>query len=330
MPRLPSPELSPDWWKDVKPDAVRGRDLDKALRELEKAEEACAKDASATRKVEKAVRSLARAVTRTIRECDEDADEDVIDALGELVELAEERLEELESQGDDPLFDVKRLRDQMRFLRKTPMTFALGLGTGDEIFFTLDRYKTGVPLMTQLKKASGCGLATYGIASAEGGELCLDVRGRSLSGLKKRVREFLQENQPLPYQKVRLGKPEKKKPEDDASAFARKLAKAVNGRRKKVEQALEDALARLRALERDADGDAAARARGLRTSLEGLRDEGRERVQRVKQAAESLLAKEEPESRKALEKAAKRAVQGYQEVERKLDEGLAWLDSEAS
>ena len=334
VPSIPSPELSPNWWKDVKPEGVRGRELEKALKEFEKAEKACAKDPSSSKKVAKAVKSLTRAVSKATRECDSDEDEDVIDALADLVELAEERLEELESQGDDPLLDVRRLRDQMRLLRKMPMTFALGLGTGDEIYFTLDRYVTGVPLMTKLKKASGCGLATYGIASAEGSELCLEVKGPSLSGLKRRVREFLKDNQPLPMQKVRLGKPkEEERPapsKGDEVAFARKIAKAVNGKRKKIEQEVDDALARLREFEREAEGEAVERASELRETLEGLRAEGRKRVKRVKGTAEVLLQQKSPAARKALEKAAKSAAQGYQEARREIDESLDWLDSEVS
>lgn len=344
VPRLPDPELTPGWWKSVCPDGVRGRELDRALRELERAEKDFEKDRSSSDKIARAVKSLTKAVSRTTRECDDDEHEDVIDALEELVELAEERLEEAEEEAEDPLFDTQRLREQMRFLRTMPMTFALGLGRGDEIYFTLDRYASGEHLMDKLKGASGCGFATHGVARAEGKVLYLDLQGRPLSGLKSRMREFLRDHQPLPMVRFQLGKPEEEeeapgpaatgarsasgaRPRGEALAFARKVAKAVQHERTKLEALREKTFARLDAVEHANDSSATSDARQHRREIDVVRDEGKKRVVRVTTVAKTLLADgSNEETRAALEKAALRAMRAFQRLRQEIDEAVEWLE----
>lgn len=342
MSSISRPELSSGWWKDVKPASVRGRDLETALKAIEKAEKACKKDPLSTDGMAKAVKSLKSAVSRTTRECKDD--KDVADALADLLELAEGRLEELESRGDDPLLDVHFLRDMMRWLKKAPMVFAVAVGSGDRTYLTLDRYKKGVPLMSKLKEVSGCSLATYGIASAQGKQLWLDVQGPAVSGLEKRVRDFLKDNQPLPFKQVRLGKPEEEGGDDRASAraekaqaeavdVARKIAKAVNKQRKKVEKEVKQTVDKLREIEKKAaekaETDAERQAGRMRKALEDSYVEGRKKLVQVKQTAEELLEQKSKDARKALEKAARAAGKGFQDTRKKVEEGRDWLESEA-
>lgn len=342
MSSISRPELSSGWWKDVKPANVRGRDLETALKEIEKAEKACKKDPLSTDGMAKAVKSLKSAVSRTTRECK--GDKDVADALADLLELAEGRLEELEARGDDPLLDVRFLRDMMRWLKKGPMVFAVAVGSGDRTHLTLDRYKKGVPLMSKLKEASGCSLATYGIASAQGKELWLDVQGPAVSGLEKRVRDFLKDNQPLPFKQVRLGKPEEEEGADDgptaqaekaqkeAVDVARKIAKAVNKQRKKVEKEVKQTVDKLREIEKKAaekaETDAERQAGRMRKAVEESYVEGRKKLVQVKQTAEELLEQKSKDARKALEKAARAAGKGFQDTRKKVEEGRDWLESE--
>lgn len=336
MPALPDPELTPRWWKEVCPDGVRGRELDMALKQLARADKDFGKDRSSSDKIAKAVKSLTKAVSRTIRLCDDDEHEDVIEALEELSELAEERLERVEEEAEDPLFDRKRLRDQMRFLRTMPMTFALGLGRGDEIFFALDRYASGVHLMDKVKEASGCGFATYGVATAEGKVLFLDFQGRPLTSLKKRMREFLRDNQPLPMERFQLSQSaDGKEPavearvarsKDDAVAFARKVAKAVQQERKKLEVVHGAIIARLATVEQGEDPAAAGSAHQHRREIDVVRDEGQKRVARVTNAAKTLLADGgNEELRATLEKAALRAMRAFQRLRQEIDEAEEWL-----
>src|SRR5688572_5666788 len=228
MTSIGRPELSRTWWESACPEALDSKLLKSALTALERAEgQADGLDAAeGAALLGSSLGSVAKALERTRRECDRRSDGDVIAALSELAKQVARRIDDLESKeseedesadedSEDALLDVARARKLMRRLPKGPMPFAFGVGEGGATYLALDRSRKGASLMSKLKDASGCNKATFGIASVEGKELCLDVHGPKLGSMRQRVREFLRENQPMPYAHVRVNSPDQDDEGDD-------------------------------------------------------------------------------------------------------------------
>lgn len=220
MDSTPPPELSLAWWNAVRPARVRGRQLDNALADFEKAA-AGRGDADGVRALARATTSLVAAVAKTVRECHPSEDRDVVSGLDQLALLAKARLdagrraaeEEEDDDGtsaaDDSSADVldrERLRRLMASLGQQPLAFACAL---DEraVHFALDRKRRGVALANAVEQASGCRGATHGTATLEGRDLVLAVAGPRLPGLVKRLTEHLASLQPVPCTKARLARP---------------------------------------------------------------------------------------------------------------------------
>ncbi len=217
---IPRVQLTSRWWKNAKPESVKTRSLDLALNRFEKAESDLAKlaDANASKLLAEAIQELAGAVKEVSSECDHKSDRDLLKALKQLEDLAGKRRKELEGtlkehieeeSGEAPvaesdLLDVGVLRRLMKVLPNRPMAFAFGVGDGGATYLVIDKHRKGGSLMSKLKELSGCSSATFGIASVEGKELCLDTHGPKLAGLAKKTREFLRENKPMPFTHVRV------------------------------------------------------------------------------------------------------------------------------
>ena len=220
MSSISRPELSSRWWKSSRPEAVLGRKLETALKRYESLEDG--DDPSALRA---ALESLSSAAAEAAKDCAREEEHDVEDALRDLARLIARRRkecceheadEEDEEEEEVDGLDPESLRTHMRLLAKGPLPFAFGVGNGGVVAFALDRKRKGPSLMSKLKQASGCTSATFGLASVEGKELVLDVEGPALSGIAKKLRTFLRENQPLPYTQVRVAGIEDVEDEDPA------------------------------------------------------------------------------------------------------------------
>jgi hypothetical protein len=214
------PRLSLAWWNAVRPARVRGRQLDNALADFEKAAAGRA-DADGVRALARATTSLVAAVGKTVRECHAVEDRAVVAGLEQLAQLAKARLEagrrsaeeDDEDDGtaaaDDSSADVldpARLRRLMASLGAEPLAFACAFDAA-ATHFALDRRRRGVALANAVVQASGCTKATHGTATLAGREMVLDVQGPRLAGLVKRLNEHLATLQPLPCTKARLARP---------------------------------------------------------------------------------------------------------------------------
>jgi peptidoglycan hydrolase-like protein with peptidoglycan-binding domain len=230
MTQLAKPSLSVKWWDTVRPKSVRGKDLESALGQYEKvARHVDDDDPQTLDDLSSALTDVIDAATRTTRECDRSTDRDVISALQGLVGIAKRERERRDAQAkaksketqrtkdaddDDaeaenaPLLAPKRLKALIKVAQKSPLPFACGYA-GKVTYFVLDRTRRGVSLKSALEKAAPCKGSTFGTARVEDGVLLLTVDGPPLTGLRKRVDEFLRGNQPLPVRKSQVvGEPE--------------------------------------------------------------------------------------------------------------------------
>jgi len=219
MTSIGRPALSRSWWESACPEAIESRHLATALSTLERTElkAGTLSSAESAGLLSSSLSSVEKALERTRRELDRREHSDVLSALADLAKQIAQRRdevdakakddapeEEAEDASDEALLDAERARKLLRRLPKGPMPFAFGVGEGGATYLVLDRSRKGAALMSKLKDASGCTKATFGIASVEGKELCLDVHGPKLGSMRQRVREFLRENQPMPYAHVRV------------------------------------------------------------------------------------------------------------------------------
>jgi hypothetical protein len=195
---------------------------------------------------------------------------------------------------ESKLADPKRTRVLLKKLPKQKMEFAFAEDAHGRLIFALHKTKPGKALAGQLKKDIKLDAFTFGVASEQQGELTLDVQGRRLSGFALKVKRYLKDNKPMPYDKVRLfaggqditedGDPEAKEDRKEAAAELasyRRLLDAFEGEvRKSVHARLLDAL---RPLSEGQDGKVAGNAKKLLTTLEGV-------LKDTTQAAKALVA----------------------------------------
>jgi peptidoglycan hydrolase-like protein with peptidoglycan-binding domain len=233
MSQLAKPSLTVKWWDTVRPKGVRGQDLESALGRYEKvAKRADDDDPQTLDDVSSSLTDVIDAATRATRECDRATDRDVISALQGLVGVAKRERERCDAKAkaktkeaqrnkdadadeaeDAPLLATKRLKALIKVAQKNPLPFACGY-EGKNTFFVLDRTRRGASLKSVLEKAAPCKGSTFGTARVEDGVLVLTVDGPPLTGLRKRVSDYLRGNQPLPVRKARIaGEPEV--PDDD-------------------------------------------------------------------------------------------------------------------
>jgi hypothetical protein len=193
MTSISRPELSVKWWDAVKPPSVRGKHLDDALADFEKAAKRYEVDPDerAYSALSAAVAAITSAVQKAIRECDRKTEREIVAALETLSRVAKKRFDELvkqaersrknaededeeedeyedeEEEGDDaPLLDPKRFKSLLKLLAKGPLPFACGYDRATT-YFVLDRTRKGAALRTALEKAASCSGATYGSVWAE-------------------------------------------------------------------------------------------------------------------------------------------------------------------
>ncbi len=213
---MPSVDLSRRWWRENRPESVPGRKLEGALERYERllhdAEHGGGADSDA---LLDALERLDGAAEETAKECMRQGERETAQDLRDLARLIAREKKEArrggcgdDDDGDDVpgglALDAETLRKHMRLLAKGPLPFAFGLGSGGAGCLVLDRKRKGASLMAKLKQASGCKSATFGVAALEEGVLVLAVEGPTLSGLAKRVRQCLKENQPLPTTRARV------------------------------------------------------------------------------------------------------------------------------
>lgn len=91
----------------------------------------------------------------------------------------------------------------LKTLAKGPMNFAFGIA-GDEAGMLLHRTKSAPALGLQLKKEQQLKKIVFGVASADGRRLLLDVAGRPFSGMRQRVLLFLRENKLTTFTEVKV------------------------------------------------------------------------------------------------------------------------------
>jgi peptidoglycan hydrolase-like protein with peptidoglycan-binding domain len=240
MNQLAKPSLSVKWWDSVRPKSGRGRDLENALGDYEKvSKRASDDDPQVLDDVSSSLKDVIDAATRAIRECDRTADREVVTKLQTLAGLAKRERElcdakskalakvaqrnknedvDDEDDAEAPLLATKRLKALLKVAQKNPLPFACGY-EGKETFFVLDRTRRGASLKSALEKAASCRGSTFGTARVEDGVLLLTVDGPPLTGLRKRVSDFLRGNQPLPVRKARIaGEADVEENENDEAA----------------------------------------------------------------------------------------------------------------
>ncbi len=96
------------------------------------------------------------------------------------------------------------LKAELKRLSKGTMSFAFGLKDAQTPLLILHRNKTARALGTQIKAELGAKQATFGTASGSGVELVLDVEGPRLSGIGKKVKLLLRQEQISLYTKVKV------------------------------------------------------------------------------------------------------------------------------
>ncbi len=228
MSQVPRVELSGRWWKSARPAAFKDKTLDQALQAYEAAEESFLKysDADSAEVFRRAIKSCSAAVDGTLTRV-EPSERDLLKALKQLDALLSKRLRAIEDEvaqpeeeGDESVenavFHADRLRALMKMLPKKPMAFAFCVGP-DGPMLLLDRTRKGTALMTKLKEETGAKAATYGMASAAGKDLTLEVQGPALSGLEKKVREYLRDNGPMPCSHVLVREEGAQEPAEDVA-----------------------------------------------------------------------------------------------------------------
>ena len=362
MARIPRVELSSEWWEEVRPSSVKSRELERGLERLEEAEKAHGRRPSEDTQ-EKLLERL-EAVEEAIEDAEDElerSEDEIEEALEKLLELVEKRREELEREelateerSTDALFDLETLRDQMRLLGERPMTFAFGVGQAGGAHLVLDRSRKGLLLMNELEKASGFRQSTFGLASAQGRRLHLEVQGPRFPNLEREVREYLRANTTLPFRQVRVGSATEAAAEaqptgeqtgaspalsaeenvaggtSDAS-LARKASETLTQEIKSVADRVRESVDRLRILEQEllsrGEDEKAFLVRKKRELIERAIEEGARRVRMLRHAAERLVEQKTGKTRRSIERTVRSVTERLARAKRIAEEGLEWLKS---
>ena len=112
--------------------------------------------------------------------------------------------EEAAEADDSKLADPKRTRALLKKLDKGAMEFAFAETASGQTVLALHKSKAGKGLAGDLKKDLDVAGLTFGSASAVDGVLTLDVQGKKLSALGQKVKKYLKDNKPMPFDQVKI------------------------------------------------------------------------------------------------------------------------------
>lgn len=232
MRKNATPEFDAKWWDTNQPKGLtKGKALSSALDDYKSAKDKLAKSGSEddVRPAVIAMGKVRQAVEAVISEADKmkkappkgaDADDlgNTVDALKKFNRLFDSEKAELdklvkEDEDDDNVFkDPDGYRKYLlKGLRKVPgatLNFGLVLGKkGGDHRLALSKTKGPQGLGRQVMEATGIHIMTFGTMTEDDqrdGFLKLNVEGKQLPGLKKKVDRMLKTFKPLPYTHVVL------------------------------------------------------------------------------------------------------------------------------
>jgi hypothetical protein len=231
------PEISQDWWDEVRPEELDSTPLDDALSD---AEEALAEqrdnddDLAAIDECISALQEIPPAAAKTAKQCNKKKDKILITVLGKYRDVVKEeisRLEKLKNQlekkqsekeeaGDDDenenkLFDKDQLYKMVKLLKGggKELNFGFGLNTKDPESSRLVLHRKGKPerLFKALKKTGEFNnrTLTYGTAYADPNDantlvLKLQSGASEPARIAELGRNFLRSDHGLKFRKVSI------------------------------------------------------------------------------------------------------------------------------
>ena len=226
------PEISKKWWSKEKPADIKGKELDGALGDCEKAlaEAGKKQDGDTLQAALDALEAVSDAIDKTIsKECDKKKHKDLIatlEKLGGIVEAKQKELEKAQEacdkekgkDGEDDededaktVFKPEYLARMIKMLRGGEMLqFALGLDKHNPPASKLVLCNKRKPerLYKMLKRTGEFAnrLLTFGTASGDGKILQLNLSedAKEPSQIVKTAKEFFKGHRDLKYRKIRV------------------------------------------------------------------------------------------------------------------------------
>jgi hypothetical protein len=237
-------ELSASWWKKSQPKGLKtAGQLDKALADLEKAvdvlmkdgDEDARKDANAALDaVDKAADAVGKEATKAAKDAkgnkavaeEMDATAGALDKMSGLIreqrKWVAEQTQEADGQFSDPDVYHDYLRTMLKRLRSSGrMNFGVVLGKkAAESRLGVHKSKGGRAIAGQIARETGLHQMTFGIARTPSGvaedvpdddlseekasTLVLELEGKKIAGLRKKITKMLKAFKPLPFKAVQL------------------------------------------------------------------------------------------------------------------------------
>jgi hypothetical protein len=229
---MPSkPEISKKWWSKEKPADIKGKELEGALGDCEKALAEASKkpDGDTLEKAIDALEAVSDAIEKTVdKECDKKKHKDLIATLEKLGDLVEDKQEELEKaqeacekEGEDKeedeeedgktVFKPEYLARMIKMLRGGELLqFALGLNKQSPADSKLVLCNKRKPerLYKMLKQTGDFSnrLLTFGTANGDGKILQLNLSddAKEPSQIVKTAKGFFKGHRDLKYRKIRV------------------------------------------------------------------------------------------------------------------------------
>lgn len=230
------PEISKKWWSKEKPADIKGKELDGALGDCEKAlaEAGKKQDGDTLQAALDALEAVSDAIDKTIsKECDKKRHKDLIatlEKLGDIVEAKQKELEKIQESsekdkekekgkdGEDDededaktVFKPEYLARMIKMLRGGEMLqFALGLDKHNPPASKLVLCNKRKPerLYKMLKRTGEFAnrLLTFGTANGDGKILQLNLSddAKEPSQIVKTAKEFFKGHRDLKYRKIRV------------------------------------------------------------------------------------------------------------------------------
>lgn len=171
---------------------------------------------STLKALEQEAAALGKVADKAFRQMKKDGDADEVKAVRQIAGEAEAELKEaratVEAQREDAkaaeaddalagdeskLLDPARTRGFMRKSAGEPLPFAWVEKDDGAGVLVMDRTKAGKALMEAVRKKTG-GKGTFGTATLSGSALVLNLEGKTLPSLEKKIRAWLKDNKPMP------------------------------------------------------------------------------------------------------------------------------------
>ena len=232
------PELSQDWWDDVRPSTLKTTELDKVLPEVEQALADVHEDDEDTDAIDECLsllQDVPTAAAKTAKQCDKAKDKVLIGVLGKygaVVKDESSRLEKLkkriaknqneddeneedEEENENKLFDKDHLYKMVKLLKNggKKLNFGFGLNTNspESSRLVLNRKGKSERLFKALKKTGEFNnrTMTYGTAYADPSDahtlvLQLESGANEPPRIAELGREFLRSDHGLKFRKISI------------------------------------------------------------------------------------------------------------------------------